>query len=229
MVTNNSKKIEFDFGLLDINLELDSLYDLLKAIEKQLIHLEETERDILNTDIKEQNLSGTDPEWYEENTVFDNKIELLYPRFLNGSFLITLYAVYESAVTEIAKLIQKKMEQGISIGDLRGNFVERSKKYYKHILKFELCKDIEYLSKITILSEIRHALAHTNGRIDMVRPRMQEKIKGWAGSKIGIEIVEGFIIVNSSYLEESFRCVKETLVDLVERYKKWDSNVVQNS
>ena len=158
-------KINIDFRLLDISLELGALEDYLDTIERQIDHIRESDKLLLEAAIKEQNLKTDDPEWLEVHQNYEHRIDFLLPHFFRGPFLISLYAVYETAVTEIARLIQKRQSQAIALGEIRADdFLNQAKKYYKHILHFDLCDDNAAWQQIIMFSQIRNALAHTNGR-----------------------------------------------------------------
>jgi len=217
-------KLDVDFRLLDVSLELHALADYLETMEKQIAHIKTTEKLILDAATRKQGITPDDPEWQLEHQVYDHRIEFLLPRFFRGPFLVSLYAVYEAAVTEIARLIQKRQDQTISMGDLKGDdFMDRAKKYYKHILHFELYRDNSTWQQITMLSEIRNAIAHTNGRLEMLRGRAKERILGWERENIGIESRWGYVIVDAPFVQRTFTYVQTSLEDLVERYKQWDT------
>jgi hypothetical protein len=121
--------------------------------------------------------------------------------------------------------IQKGQGKAISIDDLRGDdFLDRAKKYYKHILTFELCADNSAWQQIKMLSEVRNAIAHTNGRIEMLRGRAKEKILDWEKKRIGIDTNWGYIVVDRVFVEKTFFKVQSSLEDLVQRYKQWDAD-----
>lgn len=218
-------KINVDFRLLDVSLELSALKDYLETLEKQIEHIKKSEQEVLDATIKKMNITPDDPNWHFEYQTYDHRMEFLLPRFFRGPFFVSLYAVYESAVTEIARLIQKAQGQAISIDDIKGeDFLDRAKKYYKHILHFELCSDNSAWQQIKMLSEIRNAIAHTNGRIEMLRGKSKERILDWEKRNIGIESQWGFIIIDAEFLQKTFSCVQTSLEDLVERYKQWDNS-----
>jgi hypothetical protein len=124
---------------------------------------------------------------------------------------------------EIAFLLQKNKKQGLSINDLKGNFLERAKKYYKNVLNFELCGDNKDWQQIRILTDIRHAVAHANGRIDMLTDKSKRKINSFEKQQIGISTFHNYLIVESSFSKEAFSSVSSVLKDLVTRYKVLDS------
>lgn len=175
-------KINVDFRLLDVSMELHALEDFLATMEKQIDHIAASEKLRLEAAIRNQNITPDDAEWQFERQDYDHRVNFLLPRFFRGPFLVSLYAVYEASVTEIARLLQKSQGRAISIDDLRGaDFLNRAMKYYRHILNFELCTDNSAWQQIQMLSEIRNAIAHTNGRIEM----LQESAKkgSWTGRR----------------------------------------------
>ncbi|MBU4209361.1 MAG: hypothetical protein KKD12_06795 [Proteobacteria bacterium] len=216
-------KINVDFRLLDVSLELHALEDHYELIEKQISNLSHAEKASLDEYRKKENLRPEDPEWDFARQEYDQKVKFLLPRFFWGPFIVSLYAVFETSVIEIARLIQKSQKQGIAINDLRGDFLERAKKYYKNVLKFELCSDINTWQRIIILSEVRHAIAHANGRLDMLNENIKKRIKALEKQKLGISSYYNYILLDSYFSKETFSKVRSLLGSLVERYKEWDT------
>jgi len=147
------------------------------------------------------------------------------PRVFRGPFLISLYAVYESGVIEIANLFQAQKRIKFSIKEQKGNnFLNKAKKYYEQIINFQLCSDEETWKRIIIISKVRNAIAHANGRIEMLKPKAQENIKTWEIQNIGISSMSGFVVIEENFLRETLGLVSASLNDLVERYKQWDDH-----
>jgi hypothetical protein len=153
-----------DFRLIEVESELFALDYHLKLIEEQIRNKQAWERMLSQKRIEKQGLTFDDPEWHWEQEGLEDLIEVALPRLFRGPFLISLYAVYESCVTEISGLIQKKKGIHISINDLKGDFLERAKKYFKDVLKFQVYSDSRSWDRITMLSVVRNAIAHANGR-----------------------------------------------------------------
>jgi hypothetical protein len=216
-------EINFDFRLIDVSFELFALDDHLNLIENQMERLQKSECETLDIFIRKGKLSSEDPEWHEAIQNFDHRFDFLLPRAFRGPFLVSLYAVYESSVTEIARMIQAAKGQSISLGDFRGDFLDRSKKYFNHILKFNLCTDNNVWQGLKMLAELRNALAHANGRLEMLNSGNRKKIRNWEKQNIGIENYNGYLVVNAGITREIFDLVRSSLEELVERYKDWDS------
>ena len=215
-------KIEkIDSRLLDASIELDVLEEHLQLIENQMEHIERTERNKTETYIRKEGLCPDDPEWLIAWQNYNYRIDHL-PRFFRGTFLVVLYAAYESIVTEIARLIQVKQSQKIKLNDLRGGFLERAKKYYKHILKFDLYSEEKAWEQVRMLSTLRNAFAHANGRLDMLNESSRKIIQKWAQKNLGISTYYGYIICEVNIVADMYGAVRSSLEDLIERYKDWD-------
>ena len=215
-------KIEtIDFRLLDASIELDALEKHLQLIESQMERIQKTARREFDIYIREKHLRPDDPEWHIARQEYTNRTDQL-PRFFRGPFLVVLYAVYESIVTEIGRLIQVKQSQKIVINDLKGDFLERAKKYYKHILKFDLYSEEKVWQQVRMLSTLRNAFAHANGRLDMLNERSKTIIQNWAQQNLGISTYDGYIICEANIVADIFGAARDSLEDLIERYKHWD-------
>jgi hypothetical protein len=217
------KMIRIDFRLADVTMELYALEDHIQLIEKQIAELNKSKELELQEYLRKERLTPDDPEWDVAKHEYYNMIEFLLPRFFWGSFIVSLYAVYETAVTEIARLIQENKAEMLSMNDLRGDFLERARKYYKSVLNFELCNSNKTWERIKVLVELRNAIAHANGRLDMLKKEPQQKIKNWSKTGIGISLWSNYFLVSAEFSKETFLLVSSSLEDLVQRYKKWDS------
>lgn len=216
-------KIKIDFRLCDVYQELHALEEHYKIIEKQILHLNNIEKEKLDKYREKGNLNPEDAEWDISRQEYDYKIDFLLPRLFWGPFIVSLYAVFETSVMEIANLMQKSIKHEIALNDLRGNFLERAKKYYKSVLNFKLyCNNTDW-QNIKYLTDIRHAIAHANGRIDMLNYKINKKMKELEKHNIGVSSNYNYILVDSHFSKKVFSAVKSILEDLVDRYKEWDT------
>lgn len=221
--------ILIDFRLLDVSLELFALEDHLEIIENQINRLSDSALIELEEYKLNGNLTPEDADWDQARLECDQRIECLFPRIFRGTFLVALYAVFETAVIEIAGLIQKAQKQEITLNDLRGDFLNKANKYYKNILRFELYRDNKAWQRIRMLAELRNAIAHANGRLDMVKKESQKKFKNWEKQAVGIHSYDNYLLVDSDFAKVTFNMVRQFLNDLVERYKEWDTKTLSNN
>lgn len=223
--------IDVDFRLVELSWELRILEEHLEMIEKLIEGIKESEKEILEAKIRERRTTPCSPEWHLEHQTYEYKVEFQLPHLFRSPFLVSLYATYEAGVTEVAGLIQKGQGQALSIDDLRGAFLDRAKKYYKDVLRFDLCTDGSAWQQIRMGYEIRNAIAHTNGRIERLRPKSRKRISAWISKKIGIHQSNlDYIVIDACFLRKTFLHVRGSLEDLISRYKHWNSgDTIENS
>ena len=207
--------------LIGIEMELDTLQTHIKMIEEQIRQGEEIAK--CQFQDKWQELSKLNcADWAALDILSqerDLEVDFVLPRVLRVPFLVTLFTVYEAAVTEIAGFVQKEKSLQISIDDLKGSLLDRAKKYYSSVLELQLSKGNRHWQRINLLSDIRNCIVHTNGRLDLVSSKRKKKIL----KDDGVSEHWGCIVVDANFLRESFAIVKEELEGLMARYKQWDT------
>ena len=204
-----------DWRLVEAIYELRVLEKHLDLLEQQINHLGEQER--LATEAKLQ--TADEVERDEVHRLHYEFVDVILPRLLRGPFMVSLWAVYESTVTEIASHIKEDRGLALGLEDIRGgDFLSRAKKYYEHILNFTLCSDQTW-ERLRILSVLRNSVAHGNGRIEMLKSNYQKIIKNWARQMDGISIRSEYLVVSGPFLRDTLSVVKNSLEDLIERYK----------
>ena len=227
MMKPMDKSIHTNFWLIEVSSDLDILKDHLKHLEEQVDQGHQSAEDILDTMLEKLpsfSLEDDRRAWSQfAHEIHDDYVEFQLPFILYNSFLVSLYGVYESAVTRIAGHIQKKKGQKVSPdANKKGDFLDHSKKYYRDVLKFELSKNNQSWERLKILAELRNAIAHANGHLDLVKDRKRKKIQQWIEADIGIEAHYEDIIVSHSFVRDTFDIVKDNLEDLLKRYNELD-------
>ncbi len=217
-----SKTRRLYFRLSGVSLEINTLEEHLELIEEQIgrsTRLATCELDSKREELR-NDVTADEYDWdmlYLRHRCY---VEVTVPRVLRNPFLISLFAVYESSVTTIAELIQEDKGQKLSLDDIRRNdFLERAKRYYRHILQFELSTDNERWKRLKELSDLRHAIAHANGRFEAISEGLRRRIvqQGFLSEDTG------FVIVPGPWLRETVKLVKEDLEDLLARYEEWET------
>ncbi len=204
--------------LFGVSGEINTLEEHLELIEEQIERSIRTAHCELTSEI--QGLTPDDEDqWDIPHQLHDYKVEVTLPRILRNPFLVSLFAVYESAVITVSELVQEEKGQARSLNDTRGDFLDRAKKYYKHVLQFDLSTDNERWKRLKELSDLRHAVAHANGRFEAIREDRRKRIvqQGF------LDEDTGFVIVPGPWLRETVKLVKEDLEDLLARYEEWET------
>ena len=209
-----------DLLLSGILYELHYLDENYCRIEEQIRHLKAKAEEMIQDEYGDL----SQPDEGECHLALDelhHNTTVVIPRLIRHSFLVSLYAVYEAAVIEIAEFIRVRQSQPITLDDLKGRFPRNARKYYKDVLGFKLVRDNVSWQKVCLLARLRHAIVHANGRLDRLRSDDDRKqIKQTGGI-----VVDGpkLMIIGSDLLDDVFVAVKGDLDDLVSRYKEWDS------
>src|SRR5258708_21902753 len=207
---------KIDFRLVEIEYELSAVKEYIRTLDSQLPILEKREREELEKRIHEQNLDEADASMeYDQH---HDLIKRVVPRFFRGPVLVTLWAIYESGVQEVASHIQNKQSWALASRDIRGdNKLAQFNKYYEHILKFPLITSDPARERIEMLQVLRNALAHGNGRKDAVKD--WEKIEKWSQTNKGIIADHDYLMLTGAFVQETFTIVNGSLRDLIQRTK----------
>lgn len=181
------------------------------------LHLIEEHFNFIEKQIEAYRNSESKPVYEEDYSEFYFRNDCLPTRLYRGPFILTLYAVYESSVIEIANIIKKKKRLNKSIKNFNGNFLSRSKKYYADILDFDLCKDSENQHVIKHLHLVRNSLAHANGHLEFVKKNLHEDLLALEKKRVGIEFYHNMMIVRSKFTKKALLSVDAIIMDLVKR------------
>lgn len=216
----------YGFLLHEVQLELSILGEQLGLIAGAVELGEKKAQEKFDKEMAE--LAANTQEVPEDEEIcawgeYHNQTSFVVPLICHNSFLISMYAVYEVAVTDVSRLLRKEQKQAISIDDLKGDFLTRSRKYYHHILNFELTKDNDAWKRLRILSRLRNIVAHCNSRLELARCKDRKLVECLSKQGIGVKDDAGYLIVTHKFLEETFAVVKSELESLVARYHEWDT------
>lgn len=212
-----------DFRLAQLSLEIALLEDYIALVEGQIQRSSREAEAKFESDVAAAGGSIDEAERDFLRQERDHGIDFVIPRVFRGPMLVSLFAVYETGVTEVSRELQEKHGQGVSLDDIRGrDFLDRARKYFQHVLSFDLCRDDGAWQGLKRLSVLRNAIAHTNGRLDLMNQKAQTQIREWERQKCGVDRHSGYLVVDAALLSQAAATVRDTLGDLVERYKQWD-------
>lgn len=211
--------ITVDFRLMAVRYELYVVEEFHSSIEAQIESLNDIAIQKMRADFDGVIEDDYELEVAVQQLTYDDR--RLMPRLVRHPFLVMLYAVYEATVREIAELVRGKQSRALKLDNISGSFLERAKKYYKHVIGMKLTQDNASWVKVNLLADLRHVIVHTNGRMDMVSTERKEKLLS-----AGVQIVDNppVMIVLPDLLHDIFAAVKGDLDGLVSRYLEWDHN-----
>ncbi|MGZ8096705.1 MAG: hypothetical protein ACXWUD_10750 [Methylosarcina sp.] len=216
-------KLNLDLRLIDIELELSALNDQFSIIESHIERLIKEK----HKKLEEQRINGAfkhEDDLITELEIVHHNIDIHFPRVFWSPFIVSVHSVFEASILEVAEELQRKKGIGISINDLNGSLLDKFKKYFDHILNFQLVTDNEQWRVLKELSIVRNAVAHANGRIDRLKLSAQKKIQQLEESNAGISNWMGLLVIEQMFAKRSLEVVSDTIGDLCARYKAYDSD-----
>lgn len=201
--------------LTDIDFELWALDEHLKALEENIIFMESEDRKRTLAKLAADRVDVADDEYQFAIQDHEQRVKHVLPRYLRGSFLILLSAVFEAAIKQLADRFRHQAAAELKLRDIHGDFLERADKYFKFVLKRELVPDEKTKESLERMLVLRDAFAHANGRLDSIYPNDQPRIQKWLAANAGLTEDHGFILLSREYAVECLGTVRRTLETLL--------------
>jgi hypothetical protein len=212
------KILDLDFRFTENYYELYALGDFRIVLEKQLAAVIINEQERFEIELGKQKWDEIELDQIRQ--AMNDRVYELLPRYFRSPFLVTLWSIVETSITEVAKYLQIKKNKKLSLKDIKGkNFIDQSDKYYRHILEFTLFQNTNILNQLDMLRILRNTIAHCNGRIDAIKENDLIKIKTFRQSYQGIDIYSNSIIFSDNFLKETYDVIKSGIFDLLDRAK----------
>ena len=142
-------------------------------------------------------------------------------RHLLNATLVTTWAVYETAVIEIAAYAQERLEIMLSMHDLNGGFVQRARRYFDDVLRLDLYPIDTDWTRLELLAKLRNILAHTGGTLRAMKPRDRVTVTQWSTAHPGVRIVRGnYLVLSHDFTDMARDTVDDLLTELVDRVRR---------
>jgi hypothetical protein len=209
-----------DFRFVDLDHELSSLVRYREIFEEQLIFLKEQERVRLRARLisRESELDDAERQFAREEV--DLLVEEILPRFFRGPYLIALWALFESGIIEVADYLATTKQLSLRLRDFRGRDPkDQWNKYYTHIAGYPLGFSDFAWARLEELRQVRHVLAHANGRLDLAEDSARRKLETWCGENRGLSAHFNLLIVSGDYTRAAQKLVTDTLSCLTGRVR----------
>jgi hypothetical protein len=191
----------FDFRFIEIFHELYALEDYINTVELQLPQLIVKEKEKAH-----QNRPANEAiEWEQNEQELYELIEDVLPRYFRNPIIVTLWAIFESAIIEISKEIKDQLEIPITLDDIKGGFLDRTNKYFNHIIKFPIDVRGSSWQQFRKFYLLRNAIAHGNGRLDNIKNSDDRKfILKWESENSDISTLGGNIVCSPNFIKKIF-------------------------
>ena len=204
----------FDLHLASLNVEMHALQDGFNIIKNSIETLKEKEHRDFDKSIKSKEIL-TDDELIDLHEDLYTKIEVLYPKVFWGPYLIGIFSFFESAILELSEHIRAAKGCDLKMSDIRGDLLERTKKYYKKVLGIEYFSKCIYWETITQLGLVRHIYAHENGRVGF---SLKNNIETLVSRDLGVSHNMDILVVEERFVKACLDAVLNVIGDLKDIY-----------
>jgi hypothetical protein len=190
-------------------LELEALNQYRLLLEQNLGRLIEERGDLVSDPTK-----GDDTQdlraWLLQGPIDD-----LVVQAFRRSFVLCLWAAFESCVVTVADELAKLDDRGSSnLGERE--FLKAAKQHFKRRFGIEIVPDADRSESLHKLDRIRKALVHGLGTKGAVPPKKWTQLESDARATAGLDTSRNFLYLEADYLDRVFEDVRHVLIPLIE-------------
>ncbi|MCK5075672.1 MAG: hypothetical protein KAR38_04820 [Calditrichia bacterium] len=136
----------------------------------------------------------------------------ILPKYFLNSLIITIYAIFEKAIKELAEYYRSKKNIELKLNDIRGSFLDQSLKYFNNVLHVNFCDDKNVFKKLETVALLRNIFAHCNSSFSAIKKSEDKKnVKNLIEKNIGIKQIDDDILISKSYLYDSVDLLKHQI------------------
>lgn len=140
----------------------------------------------IETEIKETVPKNEEEEFYLDylESELGRLLSYDFPSIHRNSFLVSCCSYLEERLHYFCKDLRDKHNLPLKERDLKGNALERAKKYFTKLGKIDIPDNWE---EIVIISDIRNCIVHKEGRIDSGNQKKDKKIQDYIDGRSDIK------------------------------------------
>jgi len=189
---------------------------VLKSVFQQVEMTQQEHRDsMIKFDKKEQEFNkNQDTDEYYDYSFNDELLDLEFNfyRVNRIASVLSMYAYLETTLNRICQQKQQKFDLPISVSDLFGNGIIRSRNYLDKFKLVDLSNDVcnGAWSNLINLNKLRNTLAHSEGDIELSRHLDNQKIN----KIIGLSLFGSTIMISNDYVVNTLDEIEKFLVYL---------------
>lgn len=197
-----------------------ALREYYNIVEEQIDYLSQQLPIRLRASLEHKGLKWEDAEVQIGYQELHALIGGVLPRYFRGSVILILWAATETTLDDIANILQKQKGIKLSSKDIQGDTLDRFSKYFEHVLNYPLDKQSDAWTQLRELQTIRNCLAHFNGRLSLVRPDTQKRLKKIAQKNQGVDFIEDRIKLSKEFIANTTNLILKWLEDLTDSVQK---------
>ncbi|MGI8509740.1 MAG: hypothetical protein ACR2MQ_10480 [Gemmatimonadaceae bacterium] len=142
-------------------------------------------------------------------------VSTMLPQVFRSSYALVLYATYEAAVTETADVLQKQHGKLDALPTSR-SFLRVARKYFRDEFAIDLLPEGDKTTNdLHILSRVRNALVHANGRKGAILAKKWEALKKDRVAGAAFTLEDDYVRLEARFLVDMLLAVRVSLRALI--------------
>jgi hypothetical protein len=160
---------KFEAKFLDIiaSIEFSELSEYLQIVEKQLSKaVIDIEEEYTNKTAGWVDDDFADNDEYDQEETY--KLTGTFPRMARSSYLVLCFSIFENRIDDLCEHIKTVKNIPISINDLRGDLLDRFKKYIR-LAGFPISFGTASWNELNRYYKLRNCIVHDNGHLEALK------------------------------------------------------------
>ncbi len=168
--------------------------------------------------------------YQEEERDHFSLINQVFPRYFRYSLVVSLWAVYEIAIKELSEYVASNKNVHESINDGKNSIIDRSERYFKNDIRFQLYGESKTSNRLRDIYYIRNIIAHSNGVVNLSNKKILKRWGVISSANGGIFLENGVLVIEKEFLKNTYDLIRETLYSLVNRVRnEWPTAKRRNA
>lgn len=215
--------LDLSFPGISFGYESWALDSYLKVLEDQIEHARAQYRLRAERELEKQKAGLEHYEYGSRLSEIDEAADAQIPRFFRIGAVVSIWGIFESFLTDFALYVGKREKIGLSFKDIRAeSFRAQIEKYFEKVARISIPWSPEERERLGQLQELRHILAHRNGRLMDLPPESEKKAKDLVSRIKGVTVEGSTVVVTSEYIDSAaqlvFGCVGKFSQQLADKY-----------
>lgn len=200
------------FPGISFGYESWALESYLKVLEDQISHARAQYRLRAERELEKQKKELGHFEYGDRIAAIDEAADAQIPRFFRIGAVISIWGLFESFCSDLAAYAGRRENAGLSFRDIRADSLRlQIEKYFERVLRIPLPWSPHDRACLGDLQELRHILAHRNGRLMDLPAKNEEKVRTLVSRMPGVCIESSTVVVSAAYIDDAAALVFKTV------------------
>ena len=207
--------LDLSFPGISFGYESWALESYLNVLEEQIAHARAQYRMRAQRELEARKSWLEDFEYGHKLAEIDEAADAQIPRFFRIGAVVSIWGLFESFSSDLAGYAGRREKPGLGFRDIRADSLRiQIEKYFEKVLRIPLPWSPRERERLGQLQELRHFLAHRNGRLMDLPEQSEKKIRTLVSRLQGVSLESSTVVVSAEYVSEAAALVFKTAGEL---------------